>query len=134
MCSDYRLQFINLYKVTTKFVKAFSLMVRVFEANFSLSIGVRPGRNNVADLLSKNPLDEKRVRVALLTRSASNRSFQPVAADIGRSAPMKMTNTRRNPPGYNNEFFDTIIARYALDLWFKDPVNLTKLVFKDAIW
>ena len=42
---------------------------------------------------------------------------------------MELTETRKNPHG-----IDKIIARYALDPWFKDPVNLAKLVFKDAIW
>ena len=47
---------------------------------------------------------------------------------------MEMTNTRKNFLGFDNELFDKIIAGYALDPWFKDPVNLEKLVFKDAIW
>ncbi len=104
------------------------------EQTFHYRWEYRPGRSNVADPLSRNPLDEKRVRLALLTRSASNRSFQPVAADTGRSAPMEMTNTRKSPPGFDNEFLNKIIAGYALDPWFKDPVNIEKLVFKDAIW
>jgi hypothetical protein len=109
-------------------------VVRVFGANFSLSMGVyRLGRSNIADPLSRNPLDEKRVRLALLTRSASSHSFQPVAADTGRSAPIEMTNTRKSSPGFDNKFFNKIIAGYALDPWFKDPVNLANLVFKDAI-
>ena len=62
----------------------------------------RHGRSNVTDLLSRNPLDEKRVRLALLIRSASSRSFQPVVADTTRSAPMKMTNTRKIPFGFDN--------------------------------
>ena len=93
-----------------------------------------PGRSNIVDPLSTNPLDEKHVMLALLTRRTANRSYQPVAADIGRIAPMEMTNTRKNLPVFDNEFFNKIIVGYALDLWFKDPVNLEKLVFKDAIW
>ena len=104
------------------------------EQTFHYRWEYRPGRSNVTDPLSRNPLDEKRVRLALLRRSASNRSFQPVAADTGRSAPMEMTNTRKNFSGFDNELFDKIIAGYALDPWFKDPVNLEKLVFKDVIW
>ena len=57
-----------------------------------------------------------------------------MAADTGRSASMEMTNTRKVPPGFDNEFLNKIIAGYALDPWFKDPVNIEKLVFKDAIW
>ena len=104
------------------------------EQTFHYRWEYRPRRSNVADPLSRNPLDEKRVRLALLTRSASNRSFQPVAANTGRSAPMEMTNARKSFPGYDNEFFDKIIAGYALDPWFKNPINLAKLVFKYAIW
>ena len=72
--------------------------------------------------------------LALLTRSASSRSFQPVAADTERSASMEMTNTRKNSLGFDNKFFNKIIARYPLDPWFKDLINLAKLVLKDAIW
>ena len=70
------------------------------------------------------PLDEKRVRLALLIRSASSRSFQPVAADIARNAPMEMAYTQKHSPKFESEFLNMIIAGYALDLWFKDPVNL----------
>ena len=45
-----------------------------------------------------------------------------------------MTDTRKSPLGFNKEFFNKIIVGYALDLWFKDPVNLAKLVFKDVMW
>jgi hypothetical protein len=45
-----------------------------------------------------------------------------------------VTNARKKFLGFDNEFFDNIIAAYALDPWFKYPVNLEKLVFKDAIW
>ena len=47
---------------------------------------------------------------------------------------MEMINTRKKSHGFNNKFLNKIIARYALDPWIKDPVNLTKLVFKDVIW
>ena len=47
---------------------------------------------------------------------------------------MEMTNTRKSSPGFAKEFLNKIIVGYALDLWFKDPVNFAKLVFKDAIW
>ena len=104
------------------------------EQTFHYRWEYRHGRRNVADPLGRNPLDEKRVKLALLTRNASNRSFQPMVADSGRSAPMDMTNTKKNPPRFNNKFFNKIIAGYTLDPWFKDPINLENLVFKDAIW
>ena len=48
---------------------------------------------------------------------------------------MEITKTRKKfPLRFDNEFFNKINARYALDLWFKNPVNLAKLVSKDAIW
>jgi hypothetical protein len=47
---------------------------------------------------------------------------------------MEMTNARKNSPGLDNELFDKIIARYVLDPWSKDPINLEILVFKDFIW
>jgi hypothetical protein len=40
---------------------------------------------------------------------------------------MEMTNARKSSLGFDNEFFDKIIAGYALDPWFKDPVNLEKI-------
>ena len=47
---------------------------------------------------------------------------------------MEMINIRKSSLGFNNEFFDKIQTRYALHPWFKDPVNLEKLVFKNVIW
>ena len=47
---------------------------------------------------------------------------------------MEMTNTRRNPLDLKNILFDKLFAGYALDPWFKDPVNLAKLVLHHAIW
>ena len=47
---------------------------------------------------------------------------------------MEMTNIRKSPPRFDNEFFNRIIIGYALDPWFKSPVNLARSVFKDAIW
>ena len=133
-CSDYESQSINLSKVTIDLSKGSSSVVRVLEETFHFPWEYHPGRSNVADPLSKNPLDEKQIRLALLTRSASSHSFQPVAADTRRSAPIEMTNTGKNSPGFNNEFLNKIIVGYALNPWFKDPIYLAKLVFKDAIW
>ena len=103
------------------------------EQTFRYRWEYRPRRNNVANSLSKNPLDKKHIRLALLTRSASSHSFQLVVANTRRSAPMEMTNTRKNPHEFDHEFFNKIIAGYALDSWFKDSVNLAKSVSKDAI-
>ena len=75
-------------------------------------------RKNVANPLSRNPLDEKQIRLALLTRSAFSRSFQPLAADIWRSAPMEIINTKKNPPGFDNNSYYKIIVGYVLDPWF----------------
>jgi hypothetical protein len=104
------------------------------EQTFHYRWKYRPGRSNVTDPLSMNPLDEKRIMLALLTRNTSNRSFQPVAADTGRSVPMEMINVRKSSTGFDNEFFDKIQTRYALHPWFNDMVNLEKLVFKNVIW
>jgi hypothetical protein len=114
--TDYKSQTIDLSKVTTTFVKASWL-----EQFFLYRWGYHPRRSNVAYLLSLNPLDEKWVMLALLIRSNSSYSFQRMATNTGRSASMEMTNTRKNPLGFNNELFNKIIAGYALDLWFKDP-------------
>jgi hypothetical protein len=82
------------------------------------------GRRNVTDPLSKNPFNEKWIILTLLIICVLNCSFQIVVADTTRSASMEMTNARKNFHGFDNEFFDKIIAGYVLDPWFKDPVNL----------
>jgi hypothetical protein len=45
-----------------------------------------------------------------------------------------MTNTKESPLGLGNDFLNKIIAKYALDLWNKNLVNLENLIFKDALW
>lgn len=104
------------------------------EQTFDYRWEYRPGRNNVADPLSRNPLDQRQVRLALLTRSASSRIKQLVGAHTKLGDPIEMTNIRESPPGFDNDFLNKIIAGYALDPWFKNPVNLENLVFKDALW
>ena len=104
------------------------------EQTFDYRWEYRPGRNNVADPLSRNPLDQRQVRLALLTRSASSRIKQLVGAHTKLGDPIEMTNIRESPLGFDNDFLNKIIAGYALDPWFKNPVNLENLVFKDALW
>ena len=41
-----------------------------------------------------------------------------------------MTNTRESPLGLDSEFFNKSIAGYTLAPWFKNLVNLAKLIFK----
>ena len=88
----------------------------------------------MADPLSRNPLDQRQVRLTLLTRSASSRIKQLVEAHTKLGDPIEMTNIRESPPGFDNDFLNKIIARYALNPLFKNPVNLENLVFKDALW
>lgn len=104
------------------------------EQTFDYRWEYRLGRNNVADPLSRNPLDQRQVRLALLTRSASSRIKQLVGAHTKLGDPIEMTNIRESSPGFDNDFFNKIIAGYALDPWFENPVNLENLVFKDALW
>ena len=93
------------------------------------------GRSNVADPLSRNPLDQRTIRLALLTRSASNMIQRLVrACIISRDPTMEKTGDRRSSHGFNNDLLNKIIAGYALDPWFKNPVNFENLALKDAIW
>ena len=95
----------------------------------------RLGRSNVVDPLSRNPLDQRTIRLALLTRNASNIIQRLVRACIVLGEPtMEKIGDRRSSPGFDNDLLNKIIIGYALDPWFKKPVNLENLALKDAIW
>jgi hypothetical protein len=57
-----------------------------------------------------------------------------VRAHTKSEDPIEMANTKTSPPGFDNDFKNKIIARHALDLWFKNRVNLENLVFNGALW
>ena len=47
---------------------------------------------------------------------------------------MEKTGDRRSSSKFDNDLLNKIIAGYALDPWFKNPVNVENLALKDAIW
>jgi len=108
------------------------------EQNFTYRWEYRPGRINIADPLSRNPLGgnayvdvlshdslgcrDVRLR-ALLTMSCSMLSSEEMAADISKGAPRAPANEVCSGHECVNEqlvvkeqsFFQSIIARYAHD-------------------
>jgi hypothetical protein len=94
----------------------------------------RPRRSNVADLLSKNPLDQRQVKLALLTRSASNSIKQSVKAHTVLGDPARLSKDGKSPPVFDNDLLNKIIARYTLNLLIKNKVNLEDLFFENSLW
>ena len=91
----------------------------------------------MADPLSRNPLDPGDQTTLMAPRFASSDSvLQMVAADARQSDPGVRDN---NPKGYpefvsDQKLHQTIIAVYALDLWFSNPHNLKHFVYENHIW
>ena len=91
----------------------------------------------MVDPLSQNPLDPGNQTTLMAPRFApSNSVLQMVAADAIRSDLGERDN---NPKGYSefvsdHKLYQTIIAGYALDLWFSNPHNLKHFVYENHIW
>jgi hypothetical protein len=56
-----------------------------------------------------------------------------VGAHIKLGDPIEMINTKESLLRFNNDFLNKIIAWCALNLLFKNLVNLENLVFMDAL-
>ena len=102
------------------------------EQTFVYSWEYHPGRSSVADPFE---LDQRTVMLALLTSSASNMIQRSVRARIVLGDPtMEKTRDRRSLHEFDYDLLTMIIAGYALDPWFKNPVNLENLALKNVIW
>ena len=86
------------------------------EQTFVYSWKYHPRTNNVANPLSKNLLDQRTVRLALLTISASNMIQRLVRArTISGDSTIEKTRGRRSFHGYDNDLLSKTIVGYALD-------------------
>ena len=79
-------------------------------------------------------MDQRQVKLALLTRSASNSINQLVKAHIVLGEPTRLSRDRKSPPMFDNDLLNKIIARYTLNLLFKNKVNLKDLFFENSLW
>ena len=70
MCNDYISQSITYLKSHHNLSRRWAQWLEYLEQTLHYRWEYHPGRSNVVDPLSKNSLDEKQVKLALLTRSA----------------------------------------------------------------